>query len=334
MVHNKIVPVILSGGVGKRLWPLSTQTRPKQFCSLFPGQDNLFLQTLKRVKNPSLFQDALIVSNNHYKTILEKELKSAVDKSTIIYEPYMKNTLPAIILAALVAYQKSEDATLLVLPSDHHINQFKYIKNSIKLALPYLNDHIILYGVHPTYPSTEYGYIHYETVDNKKIHNVKNFVEKPSKEKAQAYIQENYAWNCGIFLLKAGVLLREASLYEPEILESCKSVLGKNNTLNRKLFKNCPAQSIDYGILQKTKNLKMILLPSDVGWYDLGSWASLKKASLAKRSNEGNVLIGKIKDHHVSNCYIRASTVEIVASNVRNLIIVETDGKLFITSEE
>ncbi len=329
--HLKIVPVLLAGGEGKRLWPLSTEETPKQFLDLIPGHKNLFSKTLERVLGCELFSEPVIVSRKKYESWIQKELKDLSCEASLLWEPFAKNTLPAIVLAALLISRKDPQAFLLAMPSDHMIEKFGLLKSLIQQNIAHLSGSISIFGVEPDHPSQEYGYISYgEKPSAFGLAQVSRFIEKPDKARAEAYIKEGYVWNCGLFLVRAGVFLEKVAHYEPSILEVCQRSLQKDGSINEEEFEKCKSISMDYGLLQHMQDLKLILLPQDFGWCDVGGWGSVKKLTSSLQDQRGNILIGNVMAEDVRNCYVRSSGPLLKIAHAENLIVVENGGQVLV----
>ncbi len=270
-----IYPTILCGGTGSRLAPLSSNDFPKQFLKSSNKNDFNFLQkTILRLSR-KLQEHLIIVTNSRYKDLVKESLsKININNAQIILEPEKRNTLPAVLTASLYAQKTDQDASILMLPSDHVINDTKSFNDSITRAQNHIHNSIITFGVKPNNPSNSYGYI--ELGEN---NNVKSFHEKPSKELAQKYIEQgNYFWNSGILLFNAKTLITESQKYQPETLSLLESSLSNSKKFNniieleRKSFSKINANSIDHAILEKTDKTKMLPLESD--WNDIGSLES------------------------------------------------------------
>ena len=342
MSENIILqPVILSGGSGTRLWPLSRKNFPKQYIqfnlsskysSLQKTQNRLF--GIKNIQNP------LIICNEEQRFIVAEQMREIMVKTkAIILEPEGRNTAPAIAIAALKAIEENKDPILLVLSSDHEIEDQEKFIEIIKVGMKTANsDKLVNFGVKPTVPETGYGYIEaLENIKNNSLEPVKinRFIEKPNKEKAIRYIKdERFFWNSGIFLFKASTILKELEKFQPRLLEYCKLSIRNSvkdfdfQRLEKQSFKKCPNLSIDYAVMENTDNA--YLIPFNVGWSDVGSWKSLW--NLEKKDKNGNSVIGDIKVRSVKNCYLNSKNKLLVAIGTENLIIVQTNDATLVAN--
>lgn len=331
-----IIPIILSGGSGTRLWPISRKLYPKQFIKLI-NDKTLFQETILRL--PNNVADPLIICNEEHRFLAAEQLRQINKKTSgIILEPFGKNTAPAVALAALTLIKNQTDCTILVLSADHHIKDIKAFHQSIENANPYAeNGKLVTFGVIPTKPETGYGYIEADLTIKKNAYPIKSFNEKPSLEDAQSFIEaKNYFWNSGIFLFKASTYLDELKKYEPEILSSCKESLSTNQRdfdfirLKNDIFNNCPSRSIDYAIMEKTTN--SIVVPLSSPWSDIGSWESLW--DIKTKDINGNVMEGDVIFEEVKNSYALSSNRLISAIGVEDLVIVDSQDSLLVANKK
>ena len=341
MRTNHILPVILCGGKGTRLWPLSRESYPKQFLSLVAnGNDTLMQKTIKRISNLEDLDDPLIICNEEHRFIVKEQLDQIkVNPRTIFLEPLQRNTAPAIAISALFSFANDEDPHLLVLAADHEINDSDKFQRTIKKGLEYSNEgYLVTFGIVPTSPETGYGYIEAsEDIDIESINGskIKRFIEKPDEIKAKELIKDKrFLWNSGMFCFKASTILRELKEYNPKLLELCKSSLEKSHkdlsfqrldTLN---FENCENISIDHAVMEKT-NLGVVL-PLNAGWNDIGSWKSLR--DIEKKDSDGNVIVGNVLSKFSKSCYLRSESRLIVGLGIENLIVVETNDAVLIAN--
>jgi len=327
-----LIPVILSGGSGTRLWPTSRTNFPKQFHKIL-SEKTLFQETILRL--PKNFSNPIIVCNMEHRFLVLEQLKEInVTPLKIFLEPFGKNTAPAATIASIFVKQNFNEAKLLVLPADHLIEDANNFQKTIQSSCELIpEDTILTFGITPTRPETGYGYIKTKKDNDSRILQVEKFTEKPDKDKAIAYINNNnYFWNSGIFLFNPSVFLNEIKTFEPGILKACKSALenliefSKFSMIDSKIFKNCPAQSIDYGVMEKTHHSS--LTPLDCGWNDLGSWSSIANQKLANNLNSynQNVIL-----HDSENCYFNIKSKLAVGIGLEDLIVVDTGDAILIS---
>ncbi len=343
MRNNNIIPVILCGGSGSRLWPLSRQSFPKQFLPIMlKGDDTLLQSTHKRLKGLINISDPMIICNEEHRFIAAEQLREInVQPKDIFLEPCGRNTAPAITIAALKAIEKGQDPFLLVLASDHSIKDLKEFVSIITMGIKYANDgKLVSFGIIPESPETGYGYIeclNQFSKENKKGIPIKKFIEKPNIEKAKKFIKDKrFLWNSGMFLFKASVILKELNNFNPEIVDFCEKSLNKSKVdldfirLEKKSFEKCPDMSIDNGVMEKT-NLG-IVIPLDVGWSDIGSWKSLWEYE--EKDIEGNVIIGNVIAKDTINSYLRGEERLVVGLGIKDLIIVDTKDAVLICDKK
>lgn len=337
MNTNLITPLILCGGSGTRLWPLSRKSYPKQFLKL-AGKHSLLQQTTLRVNNPAMFDSPIFASANIYIESLINQLSEIrLENYSIISEPFAKGTAPATALAAMLTIKKNPEALLLVLSSDHDIlNQDKFI-NAVKNASFLASQgKIISFGLTPTSPETGYGYINLgQAIDARNdIYEIQKFVEKPNKETAQSYITTGeYCWNGGIFLMKASKYLEELQKYRPDIFKICESTLKSSTIssskieLNKEIFEQCPSDSIDYAVMEQTTNGAVAKV--DIGWTDIGSWDMVWEIN---QKCDNNVFkSGDVIAQDCNDCYIHNNDSSLLATyGLENLIVVKTSNATLI----
>jgi mannose-1-phosphate guanylyltransferase/mannose-6-phosphate isomerase len=330
-----ILPVILSGGSGTRLWPISRKLFPKQFID-FVNETTLFQDTILRLPNESL--SPLVICNEEHRFIVAEQLRQINSKNNgIILEPVGKNTAPAIALAALNSIKMEQDPILMVLSADHSISDEEQFHKSINTASKIANNgKMVALGVKPERPDVGYGYIEVDNLKKNQHLNIISFTEKPNLETAKKYIKsDNFFWNSGIFLFKASTYLKELKKYEPDIYYSCKNSLNEKSVdldflrINSTLFKNCPSKSIDYAVMEKTD--KGVVVPFYGGWSDIGSWESLWESKTKDINN--NVFEGDVSVNKVRNSYIHSSNRLVAANDVSDMVIIDTEDALLISSK-
>jgi len=331
-----MIPVIMSGGSGTRLWPLSRKHKPKQFLALF-GENTMFQETLVRLSGLDDLQSPLVVCNNDHRFMVAEQLNDlGVSESTILLEPFGKNTAPALAIAALQAMESGEEPLLLVLAADHVINDTPAFHDAISLAkVEAEKGALVTFGIVPTSPNTGYGYI--QADEKNTVSKVNAFVEKPDLETAIKYVASgNYYWNSGMFLFKASTLIAELEKYSPEILNSCRDALAKGQSdldfirLDKDAFEACPSDSIDYAVMEYTD--KAVVVPLDAGWNDVGSWPSLWEC--AKQDHDGNVLQGDVMIDDVQSSYIHSEHRLVSVLGLDHIVVVETADAVMVASKD
>ena len=332
-----IVPVILSGGSGTRLWPLSRKLYPKQFINLVNNNTTLFQDTIMRL--PDEVSSPIIICNEDHRFIVAEQLRQIKSSNKgIILEPVGKNTAPAIAIAAMSLLNEKEDPILLVLSADHLIDDNKKFRNSIKIASKIAeNGKMVTFGVQPNKPEIGYGYIEVDNSKKSEYYNIISFREKPNLEIAQKYLNSgNYYWNSGIFIFKASAYLKELEKYEPEIYAICKKSCTKVSQdfdfirLDNKEFYKCPDKSIDYAVMEKTN--AGVVVPFDSSWSDIGSWEALWDSKSKDSNNnvsEGDVILSKVK-----NSYIHSSNRLVSVNDLSDLIIIDTQDAILVSSKK
>ena len=342
----KIIPIILAGGTGSRLWPLSRKSFPKQFLNLLEDKYTMLQTTYKRIENIDGICRPIVICNEEHRFIVGHQMRAInIEPLEIILEPEGRNTAPAITIAALKVLDIFKDTNiepiLLILSSDHQIKEIDkfqlVINKSIEEAL---KDNLIIYGVPPTYPSTGYGYIKSNNPFNYDgIHPIKvdEFVEKPDKETAKYLIRDKkYSWNSGMFLFKANAILNEIKKFSPELVKNCEKCLEKSKEdldflrLEEKSFKNCENISIDILVFEKTK--KAFVIPLNCGWDDIGNWESLWKIS--KKDINGNSLKGRVLAQETKDSIIRSEDKLVVCIGLENIIVVETKDAVLVANSK
>ena len=329
-----ITPVILSGGSGTRLWPLSTPAKPKQFLNLF-GPLSMFQLTIQRCADEALFRKPLIVgSSQHVELIREQMQEVGAISSAIILEPCARNTAPAIALAALAAEQPAD--LLLVMPSDHIIKNITAFHQAVQASIPAaLSGWMVTFGIEPNGPETGYGYIQQgETIDGTtRSWSAQRFVEKPTEKNAEKMLADGgYHWNAGIFLFRADTYLAAMEKHSPEMLLACRAAMSSKRMENELCFpdpgyfSSAPSDSIDYAIMERAE--KVAVTPVSPGWSDVGSWDSL--FDISDKDGQSNAIFGKATVIDSTDNLIHSQDLEIATFGVENLIIVTHANKIMI----
>ncbi len=328
--NNPIIPVILSGGSGTRLWPMSTPERPKQFLSL-TSDLSMFQLTAQRTAKAGLFGPPMIVASTRHAELIDWQLSEiGVAPGSVILEPCARNTAPAIALAALEAGH----APLLVMPSDHVISDNAAFLHAIETALPLANEGwMVTFGIAPTGPETGYGYIKSGELLGPEVRKVACFVEKPERARAEAMIATgDHFWNGGIFLFRADTFLDALTAHAPDILTAAqKSMSGAKRVghviwPNEAAFANSPSDSIDYAVMEKADRVAVV--PVSMGWSDVGSWDALYE--LGAKDIASNSIKGQVRLIDASGNLIHSDGLRISVSGVDDLIIVASGNEVMI----
>ena len=340
---KKIIPIILCGGAGSRLWPLSRTSFPKQFLEINKDQSISFFQkTINRIKNYERIGNPIIICNEEHRFIVAEQLRKInIKPEAILLEPVGRNTAPAITVACLKAIENHLDPFLLVLPADHLINDIKTFIKVIDKALDEVKKgKLITFGITPSKPETGFGYIESEKeLDNNKLKGEKivNFIEKPDLETAKKLICDNrFSWNSGIFFFKAEVFLQELIKYKKNIYKLCKKSLLSNTLdldfqrIDSNYFSLCENIAVDKAIMEKTT--LGVVYPLKAGWTDIGSWQSMWEVS--DKDKLGNSIIGKVFTDNVKNSYLRSENRLIVALGLEETIVVETIDAVLIAKKD
>jgi mannose-1-phosphate guanylyltransferase len=331
-----MIPVIISGGTGTRLWPLSRKNKPKQFLSLF-GEYSLFQNTLSRLSGLQDIDSPLIVCNTEHRFMVAEQLQEIdIAAKDIILEPCARNTAPAIALAALRAIENDKDAVLLVLAADHVIQNIPAFHKAIEQAKKHAEqDKLVTFGIQPQSAHTGYGYI--EAVKKDQPSEVKRFIEKPELSTAESYLAAgNFFWNSGMFMFKASAYLDELQQHSPEMLSACKASLEKSVIdldfirVETESFEHSPSDSIDYAVMEKTT--KAFVVPLDAGWSDVGSWSSLWEAFPQDENN--NVIIGDVITDSVHNSYIHSENRLVTVLGLDDVVVVETHDAIMVAHKD
>tara|TARA_B100000029_G_C17548852_1_gene949401 strand:- start:124 stop:1650 length:1527 start_codon:yes stop_codon:yes gene_type:complete len=373
----KITPVILAGGSGTRLWPMSREDQPKQFLPLM-NSNSLFQETVYRFRNTKLYRNPFIVGNEAHRFLIQNQLKDLnVEISEIILEPIGRNTAPALTLATIRILELLEDVSgtddvILVLPSDHYINDVSKFENTIESAANLaVSDYIVTFGVKPDKPETGYGYIRsgnqikmhggsivkpksnlgkLSDADDDICFEIAEFVEKPLLNKAESYlVSGNYYWNSGIFMMKPSVWEKAINTFNESLFDDCsKSVLqgSKDGVFYRPkadTFKKCENIAIDYAVMEKLgfeplqsslvdMPIKSCVFDLDVGWSDVGSWVSL--ADILREDNSSNVVIGDVYTNSTYKSIVIANDRMVVTAGIENLVVVETGDAVLVVDKK
>ncbi len=331
-----MIPVVLSGGSGTRLWPYSRSLHPKQFLPLV-SELTMLQETLSRLKGSIANAKPMVICNNDHRFMVAEQTRMLnLETSAIILEPAARNTAPAVALAALQARANGDDPVLLILPADHVIIDHDAFHKAIMAAeKAALANQLVTFGIVPTQPETGYGYIRAQGEGEARA--VKEFVEKPDLATAQAYVASGeYFWNSGMFAFKASVFLEELAKFAPDILAACQKAMADAvkdldfMRVGEAAFAACPDNSIDYAVMEKTD--KAVVIPLDASWSDVGSWSALWE--IAAKDVHGNACRGDVLAHDCHNNYIQSDRKLIATIGIDNLVIVETDDSILVASKD
>jgi mannose-1-phosphate guanylyltransferase / mannose-6-phosphate isomerase len=341
----KLCPVILAGGGGTRLWPLSREYYPKQFLSLF-DEKTLLQNTLSRLNGLDSSIDVLdpviICNEAHRFLVAEQSTQISKNVSRIILEPKGRNTAPALTIAAL----NESDSIIIMMPADHIITNIELFHQAINAALEMAKkDYLVTFGIKPDSPETGYGYIHMgneiQSFNNQNIHSLSGFTEKPERAVAESYLNSgDYLWNSGIFMMKASVWMEKIQSFQPAIYSACLDAFDKGEMdgfffrLHEESFLNSPDDSIDYAVMEKlaeNNNDKLAVIPVDVGWSDVGAWSSVW--DISDKDTDNNYIEGDVIAEQTSNCLIRSERGLIVTIGCNDMVIIDTDDAIMIADK-
>jgi mannose-1-phosphate guanylyltransferase len=336
MIH----PVIMAGGTGSRLWPLSRQLNPKQFLKLTDGPLSMLQSTVARLDGMDVHEPLLICNEEHRFLAAEQMRQSGHEDSCIILEPCGRNTAPAIALAALQLCENADgdDPLMLVLAADHLIKDVQAFQAGVAKAVPLAKGgKLVTFGIVPHQPETGYGYIHRGNELAADCYSVDGFVEKPNIQTAEAYhASGEYLWNSGMFLFGARQYLTELELHRPDILSACRAATTDTSAdfqfirVNSELFSKCPSESVDYAVMEKTDHAAVVAL--DAGWSDIGSWSALWNVS--DKDSSGNSLGGDVIAHQTRNTLVRSTNRLVATIGVDDLVIIETKDAVLVAHKD
>lgn len=336
-----MIPVILSGGSGSRLWPLSRKLFPKQFLAL-TGERTLFQQTVERLHIDGI-QPPLLVCNKEHRFIVKEQL-AACDRDVqgLLLEPFGRNTAPAVALAAMTLLAEGRDELLLVLPADHVIEDQKAFQRSLALATHAAEQgRLVLFGIPATRPETGYGYIKCDLQARDGlpdgVNRVAQFIEKPDQARAETFVASgDYFWNSGMFLFRASLFLEELKKHDLDIYENCQSALersprnGSEILIDPATFACCPDDSIDYAVMEKTD--LACVVPLSAGWNDVGSWSSIW--DVHEKDADGNVISGDVVVEDSRNCLVHGNGKLVTVLGLEDVVVVETKDATMVAHKD
>ena len=329
-----LIPVVLCGGSGTRLWPLSRSCYPKQFVEFDKGT-TLFKSTLKRAFTIAKTVRPIIVCNESHRFLVKRDLDELGFSGNIINEPMSRNTAPAIAYAAFEAVKRTPDAVLLVLPSDHAIEGLSAFVKAVEEAVHIAEENfLVTFGIRPTGPETGFGYIETGVPISGTGFYVKQFIEKPDRVKAKAMLDTGgYLWNSGMFVFRADAYLKALEKFSPQIYKYCQDSMDKAErvgdfvTPDEEAVSSCPSNSIDYAVMEKTD--KAAVIPLNVMWNDLGAWGALYQ--IAEKDENNNTISGDVLLKSCTNCYIFGTSRLITAIGMNDIAVVETKDAVLVT---
>jgi mannose-1-phosphate guanylyltransferase/mannose-6-phosphate isomerase len=334
----QIIPIILSGGSGTRLWPLSRKEYPKQYLAL-AGDNTILQDTILRLNGLDNLADPIIICNADHRFLVAEQCQQIdIKNPTILLEPVGRNTAPAIAAAAFQSFKTSDDTVLLVLSADHVIQDIDAFHQAINIASSQAQEgKLAIFGILPTDANTGYGYIKASKDDVNGAYKVEEFVEKPDLETAKKYVdQGTYLWNSGMFMFKADVLINELTTHSSDIVNSANNAINNATQdldfirLDKQAFESSRSDSIDYALMEKSDNV--VVVPLDAGWSDVGSWSALY--DIGAKDGSGNVLRGDVTAQDTTNTYIYASHHMVTTVGVDNLVVIDTPDATFIASQD
>jgi mannose-1-phosphate guanylyltransferase/mannose-6-phosphate isomerase len=330
---TNVYAILLAGGTGTRLWPVSRELYPKQLVK-FIGNDSLVQSTIKRLDPVLDLQNVRVVcGEQHYHEIARHiDDIGLVSEGKIIQEPSGRNTAPAILLAAFHIHHAAADGIMCVFPADHVIGNIESFHERLGVAIDLADrGDIVTFGIKPNYPETGYGYIEGSDSYSNQALRVKRFVEKPDRPTAENYIKAgNFFWNSGMFAFKASVLLAEFKTHQPKMLAAMQACFSADRPLAREAYDQLDNISIDYAIMEKTD--KCVVVPSDFGWSDIGSWKSLY--DFLEKDAANNVIEGDVIAQDTRNCFIQGHDRLIATNRLRDMVVVETPDSIFVSDIE
>jgi len=333
---TNILPVILSGGSGTRLWPASRSMYPKQLLPLVDEKTMLQATALRIQGLRGAAESCLIVSNEDHRFLVAEQMNAIEARSKIILEPEGRNTAPAVALAALHSLEEDADAILLIMAADHVIKDVDAFQAAVQKGVAAAEEgRLVTFGIVPTTPETGYGYVR-ANIGNGEPVPVEEFVEKPDADTAQEYLDDgNYYWNSGMFMFRASTYLQELQSQAPDILSACKESMGSISVdgdfirPDAEAFRQCRSDSIDYAVMENSDNSSMV--PLDAGWSDVGSWSALQ--DVCASDENGNAVDGDALIHNCVGTYVKAESRLVTAVGLKDVIVVETKDAVLVADK-
>ena len=333
-----IVPVILSGGAGTRLWPASRSMYPKQLLPLVSGRTTMLQDTASRLNGmPGVAAECMVICNEAHRFLVAEQLRAIDQPAQIVLEPEGRNTAPAAALGAFLAAETDNDTLLLVMPADHVIGDVQEFQNAVARGVPEADQgKLVTFGIVPTRPETGYGYVKATPAGDAAVP-VESFVEKPDTATAERYVGGGeHFWNSGMFLFRAGAYLDALQQFAPDMHEACKDSIAKRQDSedfcrpDRDAFLASPSDSIDYAVMEKTSAAMMV--PLDAGWSDVGSWAALH--DVRKTDAAGNTIDGDVLTHDCKGTFIQAESRLVTAVGLEDIVIIETKDSTLVAKKD
>lgn len=331
---SKITPVLLAGGAGSRLWPVSRDQLPKQFQPLV-GPYSTYQQTLKRVSSPALYRDPVVITNEDFRFFARRQAEDVGVDVLVALEPARRDSAAAMAAAAVIAEKRSPGGLVLALAADHVVLDDNLFSEAVRLGCKAaLEGHLVVFGLTPTEPRTSYGYINPGAVfgDDDDLRLVEAFVEKPNAEKAVAYLEKGYLWNSGNFLFRSDVMIAELRAYAPEILDAVTASVEKGETdlgflrFDKESFEASPKNSIDYAVIEKTR--KIAVVRGHFPWSDIGSWDAIWEVS--EKDDFGNAIEGEGLALNSEGCLIHSSGLMTTVVGAKDLVVVATKDAVLV----
>ena len=338
MSGGRLIPVVMCGGAGTRLWPVSRESMPKQFVPLV-DERSTFQQVLGRIADAELFERPIIITNSDFRFIVAEQLRECDIEADIVLEPMRRDSAMAVAVAAALARERDPEAAVLILAADHVVRNVEAFKSACReAAIAAADGLIVTFGINPTFPATHYGYIRPGSkVNGGAALAVEAFVEKPDAETAGGYVAENYLWNSGNFAFRADIMLEEIARYEPDIAAAAKlAVEGIVRDLDflrlpAEPFGQAPKKSIDYAVMERTERAAVV--PVDLGWSDVGSWSAVW--DVMSHDADGNASTGSVVFHDSRNSLVRSDDAILTAVvGLEDIIVVATPDAVLVTSRD